>query len=221
MQTGKIPMLQRMKTLALILALFASSPALAHPHIFIDAGLELIFDNYDQLAQVRVTWEYGEFYSLLITQDYKLDNDFDGRLTSAEETVLAGFDANWIEGYNGDLVITLAGQPLTLSGPLEPTAAMAGGRITSTHLRDVTGTPNVGSEMLSAKMFDPSHYSAYDITRPVTITGRTTCALEKVEPDLDVELQKLQDRLASLGPDANPEEMGFPDVGDAFAPKSW
>jgi hypothetical protein len=66
-------------------------------------------------------------------------------------------------------------------------------------------------------MFDPTHYTAYDITRPVTVTGQSGCAVERRLPDLDRELERLQERLAALGPDQNPEEMGFPDVGDAFA----
>lgn len=206
-----------MKRLAVILSCLLGTPVLAHPHIFIDAGLELIFDERNRLAQVRVTWEYDEFYSLLITEDYKLDSDFDGHLTPPEEAVLAGFDANWVEGYDGDLKITLGGQPLILSGPKAPTARMENGRITTTHLRDVEGAPQLGGDILSAKMFDPTHYTAYDVTRPVTLTGLDTCALEKIEPNLDVELEKLQERLAQLGPDVNIEEMGFPNVGDAFA----
>ncbi len=206
-----------MKRLAVILSCLVGTPALAHPHIFIDAGLELIFDAQEQLTHVRVTWEYDEFYSLLITEDYSLDSDFDGNLTPSEEAVLAGFDANWVEGYDGDLKITLGGQTLTLSGPNDPTAKMENGRIRTTHLRDVEGTPQLGGAILSAKMFDRTHYTAYEITRPVTLNGADMCALEKIEPNLDEELKKLQDRLAQLGPDVNPEEMGFPDVGDAFA----
>ena len=211
------PYLKRMRCLAMTLLMFAPWPASAHPHIFIDGGLEFIYDDEARLSQVRVTWEYDDFYSLLITEDYKLDGDFDGRLTPPEAQFLAGFDANWIEGYNGDLVIELDGKPLDLSGPLNPTAAMTGGRITTTHLRDVTGLPVSGAGRLTAKMFDPTHYTAYDVIHPVTVAGRQGCSVKKIQPNLDQELEKLQARLAALGPDEDPEDMGFPDVGDAFA----
>ena len=79
--------------------------AAAHPHVFIDTGLEFIVDDAGQLTHVRVTWVYDEFYSLLVLEDMKLDQDADGVLTDAEEQVLAGFDAQWVEGYNGDLVV--------------------------------------------------------------------------------------------------------------------
>ena len=105
----------------------------AHPHVFVDTGLELIFDDEGRLTHVRVEWAYDEFYSLMLLEEMRLDNDMDGVLTEAEEGHLAGFDAEWVEGYNGDLVMRLGGEQLELSGPMEPTATTEQGRIVSTH----------------------------------------------------------------------------------------
>ncbi|MEY8837883.1 DUF1007 family protein, partial [Cribrihabitans sp. XS_ASV171] len=33
-------------------------PLAAHPHVFIDTGLELIFDDKGHLTHVRVEWAY-------------------------------------------------------------------------------------------------------------------------------------------------------------------
>ena len=60
---------------------------------------------------MRVTWAYDEFYSLLVLEDMRLDQDADGVLTEAEEQFLSGFDAQWVEGYNGDLVMTAWAKP--------------------------------------------------------------------------------------------------------------
>ena len=59
--------------------------ALAHPHLFIDAGLELVYDDQGALSQVAVEWRYDAFYSLLIVEDLGLDPDGDGILTPQEE----------------------------------------------------------------------------------------------------------------------------------------
>lgn len=195
-------------------ALLAPLGASAHPHIFIDGGLTFYFDPQGQLTQVRVGWFYDEFYSLLIAQDMGMDNDLDGWLTPQEEAHLTGFDAEWVEGYTGDLILSVGGQEVTLSGPKEPTAMMSDGRIYTTHLRDLE-TPLAGA--ISAKMFDPTHYTAYDMIGDLVIEGAEGCTLTKIEPDLDKQMKALQAQLAQYDPSEDPEELGFPEVGDAFA----
>lgn len=61
--------------LALILSSLAAAPLAAHPHIFIDTGFELILDEAGHMTHVRVSWQYDDFYSLLITEDMALDTD--------------------------------------------------------------------------------------------------------------------------------------------------
>ena len=108
-----------MRWILTILTCCLPIPAMAHPHVFIDTGLEFIVDEAGQLTHVRVTWAYDEFYSLLVLEDMRLDQDADGILSDGEKQVLSGFDAEWVEGYNGDLAIFSDGSPVKLSGPLE------------------------------------------------------------------------------------------------------
>ncbi|MGB3244273.1 MAG: DUF1007 family protein [Sulfitobacter sp.] len=202
-----------------VIATLLATPLGAHPHIFVDAGLELIVDEQGRLAQVRVTWAYDALYSLLITEDYGLDADGDAVLSSAEEAQLAGFDMQWVPGFNGDLVGSLGDKPLVLGGPKDVTAVMREGRIVTTHLRDVAGLPAVAGEIITFAPFDPSYYTAYDVTQRVSVTGMDGCMIAKDSPDLDVEMEKLQAELATLGQDQDAVEMGFPEVGAAFATK--
>lgn len=205
-----------MKWIAVVAALFAT-PLGAHPHIFVDVGLVAIVDDQGRLTGVRVTWAYDALFSLLVTEDKGLDMDGDAVLTPEEEAKLTGFDMQWVEGYNGDLVGTLDGTALTLSRPKEPTAVMRAGRIVTTHLREIAGAPKIGSKTLLFKPFDPTYYNAYDVKMGVSVEGLDGCAISTEPPDLDSEMQKLQDELALLGQDQNTFEMGFPEVGEAFA----
>lgn len=205
-----------MKHLAMI-AFLAPAPVLAHPHIFVDVGLEVMVDDAGQLQAVRVTWAYDALYSLLITEDYGLDPDGDAVLTPQEEATLSGFDMRWVEGFNGDLVGYLGETALTLSGPMEPTAVMREGRIVTTHMRRVEGAPDIAGQALVFKPFDPTYYTAYDVRLAVGVSGIDGCLIGKQEPDLDREMEKLQAELAQLGRDQNAIEMGFPEVGEAFA----
>lgn len=205
-----------MKRIALIAALMAT-PLGAHPHIFVDVGLEGIVDAKGRLTQVKVTWAYDALFSLLVTEEKGMDLDGDAVLTPEEEARLAGFDARWVPGFNGDLEALMNGKALMLSGPKKPTAVMREGRIVTTHLRDVKGRPSLPGKVLVLRPFDPAYYTAYDVTLGVSINGLEDCEITKREPDLDQEMQKLQDALALLGRDQDSIEMGFPEVGGNFA----
>ncbi|EEE36191.1 polyphosphate kinase [Rhodobacteraceae bacterium KLH11] len=191
-------------------------PALAHPHVFIDTGLEFLVDDAGNLTHVRVTWAYDEFYSLLVLEDMRLDQDADGVLTEAEEQFLSGFDAQWVEGYNGDLVIRMGEIDIPLSGPLEPQATTEDARIVTTHLRAIEGDP-VPADALSIKAFDESFYTAYELNRPVTISGPSACEIARDDPDIDAELAQMQAFLLSLDADFDLEENDIPLVGEKFA----
>jgi polyphosphate kinase len=203
-------------TLAAMLAVGPTNVT-AHPHVFIDTGLEVIFDAQGRLTHVKVTWKYDDLYSLLLAEDYKVDADGDGALTDAERTELTGFDADWVQGYAGDLEVMLDGQVLILSRPMEPTADMVDGRIISSHLREVTGTPKLSGDPVSFKAFDPSYYTAYDMTLPVTIAGRSDCKILRIEPDIDGQLAQMQAQLLTLDANADLEENDIPMIGGDFA----
>ncbi|MEQ6249947.1 DUF1007 family protein [Sulfitobacter sp. HNIBRBA3233] len=203
---------------ALALALCSvAAPLGAHPHIFVDTGLEIILDDRNRVTHIRVTWEYDELYSLLITEDLGVDDDYDGVLSPSDREALTGFDANWIEGYNGDLVATLGGEPLSLSGPMEPTAELTDGKIVTTHLRAVEGAPQLRAPLV-LKPFDATYYTAYEVGRPVTVTGQAACDIDLDPPDMEAALAMTEDDLAQIPEDPErAEAMGFGDIGERFA----
>ncbi|MBD3665788.1 DUF1007 family protein [Sulfitobacter aestuariivivens] len=206
-----------MKKTVLFALLVAAPPLDAHPHIFIDTGLEVIVDEEGHVTYVKVTWTYDALYSLLVTEDKGMDLDGDGALSPEEEDALAGFDMAWIPGFNGDLVAHLDDAPLALGGPEAATAEMIDGRIITTHMRAVAGTPALGDATLSLKPYDETFYTAYDVTGTIAVTGLDGCDIRKVEPDVDAELANLQYLLGKLSQDQDAIEMGFPEVGESFA----
>ncbi|WP_298290503.1 DUF1007 family protein [uncultured Litoreibacter sp.] len=206
-----------MRRLLLCSALILPAVAQAHPHIFIETGLEAIVDEQGRLTHVKVTWTYDDFYSLLITEDMKLDQDFDGVLTAEEEARLTGFDMNWDEGYYGDLVALLGDRNLTLLRPQDYTASFADGRVTSTHIRAVAEAPVITGGELVLRPFDETFYTAYDVTLPVSVTGAQACLISKIEPNIDAELEALQALLADIDANSNPEDAGLGNMGERFA----
>tara|TARA_R110002110_G_scaffold6579_5_gene32813 strand:+ start:318 stop:968 length:651 start_codon:yes stop_codon:yes gene_type:complete len=199
-----------------VLALLSASPVAAHPHVFVDTGLEIIFDHNGEMTHVRVTWQYDELYSLLITEDMGLDPDYDGVLTAAEQEVLTGFDMKWIEGFDGDVEVLDGTGVLPLSGPSMATATFEEGRITTTHLRKILSTV-ILTDTVAIKPYDPTYYTAYDVTLPVVITGADTCRARVKMPDIDADLTALRDQLSTLDPNAEPQDVGLPNIGAELA----
>lgn len=199
----------------LCLSVFAA-PLGAHPHIFVNTGLTFVLDAQQRLTHVQVTWEYDELYSLLVTEDMGIDQDYDGVLTEADSAALTGFDMRWIEGFNGDLVGEIEGRALELSGPTAPTAAMADGKITTTHMRAVIGTPQVTGSLVF-KPYDGTYYTAYEVGLPVKIEGALGCEVSLEEPDIEGALSMTRAELAALPEDFDMEAAGLADIGERFA----
>lgn len=207
---------------AALFSLICAAPlgAYAHPHVFIDTGLTLYFDPEGRLAEVKVVWAYDEFYSLLVTEDYGLDPDFDGVLTAEENAKITGFDMQWVQGFNGDLEIFEGDRLLNLSGPQDYAARYEDGRIITTHLRAVSADQTPGTDLL-IKPYDATYYTAYDVTRGVDVEGTSACRTRVQMPDITAGLQALREELSALDPDIDPIDAGMPNIGEQLASKVY
>lgn len=201
--------------LTLCLALLAA-PAAAHPHIFVNTGLVFVVDDQSRLTHVQVTWEYDELYSLLMTEDLGVDSDYDGVLTAADIDLLTGFDMNWVDGFNGDLVGMVAGQPVQLSQPMSATADFRDGKITTTHIRSINGSPSLADGAVF-KPYDATFYTAYDVTLPVRVQGSDACEIDMQVPDVEGALALLRAEIAALPEEYDMETLGYGNIGVQFA----
>jgi ABC-type uncharacterized transport system substrate-binding protein len=204
--------------LSLVLAVgLHAQLASAHPHIFIDSGVEAIFDAQGQLAALQISWSYDDFYSLLAVEDRGLDPDGDSVLTVAEQAQLAGFDMNWDADYDGDLYVLYHGQPVAMSRPEAATARYENGIITSTHLRHLLTPLAPGHEGVIVQIYDSGYYTAYAIKPDAVLTNAPAgCKAVVFAPDLDAADRKLQDSLQEYTADQN-VEMDYPAVGANYA----
>lgn len=196
----------------------ATAPAAqAHPHIFIDTGIETIFNAQGQVEALRISWSYDDFYSLVSIEDRGMDPDGDSVLTAEEQAKLTGFDMGWDAGYDGDLYVLWAGAPVAMGRPEDPTARYENGIITSTHLRKLSAPVDVGADGLVVQAYDSGYYTAYSINPVTQLTNAPAgCVAEVFEPDLDAADRSLQDRLQEYTADQD-VEAAFPAVGAIYA----
>lgn len=200
-----------------VLAALVAAPAQAHPHVFVDTGLEVVFDDQGLVTGLRISWTYDEYYSLVIVEERGIDADYDGNATPDEAKALAGFDMAWDANFAGDTYALMDGVDLALSRPGDWTAVYAGGKITSSHLRTFDGPLQIRDAELIVQSYDPSYYSAYAIVgNPVLKGAPSGCSVAVFAPDenaADAILQAAIDEQAG----STDVESTFPAIGAAYS----
>ncbi|MFY0635939.1 MAG: DUF1007 family protein [Vannielia sp.] len=193
--------------------------AVAHPHVFVETGFEVIFDEAGLIEAVRVSWTYDELTSLYITEERGVDSDFDGEASAAELEELTGFDMDWPQDFEGDTHLTVDGVKVPLGPPEQIGAGFAGGKVSSSHLRRLA-SPVDPEKVVVLSPYDPTYYSAYEVVTETVLTGREACRAELWVPDYDAAAEQLQAALDELQGSAQAQgldEAEFPPVGDMFA----
>lgn len=194
----------------------------AHPHVFVDTEVEIVFNDRGGVSGVRLTWIYDDFFSLLLTEELGLDPDGDMVLTEDELATLADFILDWPPEFGGDLQVTRADAPVAL-GPLsDGSVDLVDGRIRESHVRALTAatdTPPDAQTPVLVQVFDPYYYTAYDVLS-VSVTGTAAaqdCAATLQKADLNAAYSLVDEVLYGRpASDVGPEE-DFPEVGYAFA----
>jgi ABC-type uncharacterized transport system substrate-binding protein len=200
--------------------MLAPTAAVAHPHVFIDAAIAVIFDDQGMVEAVRIDWTYDEFFSLAIIEDRALDPDYDGVLTPEAAAALSGFDMQWDADFPGDLYLTLNGEPVSLARPSDWSAGYQDGKITSTHTRRLSEPLAVADMPLIIKAYDPGFYTAYTIVGEPGLDGRGDCVAEMFTPDVDAADAALLAALAEIPASAD-IEFAYPNVGSSYAQELW
>jgi ABC-type uncharacterized transport system substrate-binding protein len=198
---------------SLALALAAPPAVQAHPHVFIDSGVDFLFDDGGRLTHLRITWLYDHLSTLLLLEDLGITPDADGGLGADAAAAVARDQSQWIEGYDGDATLHHDGQRVALGPPIEPQATYREGQVEIRFLRAL-GKPVVPGGETVAKVYDPSYFVAYFVTyEPRLEHAPPGCAarVEAFEPTAP--LAALQQSLFALAPDEDPDEP----VGHLFA----
>lgn len=205
-----------MRSLLISVGVLLAGPALAHPHVFIDTGIEVLINDRNEATGLRISWTYDDLYSLFVIGDMGLDPDWDGALTVDEQARLAGFDMKWDPGFPGDTYALADDAALALSRPTDFGATYANGRITSTHVRTFDAPVPLDAVPLIVQVYDPGYYTAYTIVGDPVLTGGSGCLAEIFVPDLDAADEALLAALQEFTPDVD-LELSFPAVGKSYA----
>jgi ABC-type uncharacterized transport system substrate-binding protein len=175
------------KTLLPLAALMAISPAaaLAHPHVFADARLEIVSDDTGNVVELHNVWRFDEVFSSSVLMDFdkntnlKLDPEELQEVGNTVLTSLADFDY-----YT---TLTDNGKPVKVSKPDAINVDYKDGQLLMFFaVKPAAPMPLKGK--LTFGVYDPTLYTSIDFAsdKDVVMMGKFDgCSGTVVRPDPD------------------------------------
>ncbi|OJX52536.1 MAG: hypothetical protein BGO81_16735 [Devosia sp. 66-22] len=175
------------------------APALAHPHIFVDAKATITFDDAGQVTGVHNSWTFDEAYSAWAVQG--LDANLDGVVSREELQPLADDNMQGLSEYE---YYTYAGEGpdnLKFAFGSNPTIDYVDGRQTLNF--DVAlDHPYAIKDRLELAINDPEYYVGITFANMAAVTlvnAPDNCSLMLLDPEPMSDA--LAEQLYALGPD--------------------
>jgi nickel/cobalt exporter len=181
---------------AAAVALGLAQPALAHPHIMIDARTTISFDAEGRIARLHHSWTFDTAFSVWMVQG--LDTNGDGTVVPAEMQDLA--DENMV-GLGDFHFYTYAGDDMEFTAVGDQGMVYQDNRVTLDFSVDAV-TPQAPGERFELGIYDPEYYVAItvnDIT-DVTLDNAPEGCVARLEPPVPM-APEVEERLYALGPE--------------------
>ena len=170
--------------------------ALAHPHIFAEARLEVVAGDDGTIAELRNVWRFDEMFSSSVVVDFDQNSNLKldaGELAEVGQTVLES-----LEEFSYYTSITEDGKSIKVAKPDAINVDFKDGQLLMFFkVKPAESLPLKGK--LTFGVYDPTMYAAMDFATDVdlVLVGEkfTACKHQVVRPDPDEVLAENQDTL--------------------------
>ncbi|MEQ8599223.1 MAG: DUF1007 family protein [Devosia sp.] len=187
---------RRGAAMAALAAAFFAQPALAHPHIMIDAKATIRFDDTGRVAGLHHSWTFDTAFSVWMVQG--LDTDGDGSVSSAEMQALADENMVGLADYG---FYTYAGDDMAFDAVGDQRMVYENNRVTLDY-SIAADQPQAPGERFELGIYDPEYYVAITVNDAADVTlenAPSDCAV-RVEPPVPM-TREVEERLYALGPE--------------------
>ncbi|MGH2342039.1 DUF1007 family protein [Segnochrobactraceae bacterium EtOH-i3] len=173
--------------LSVFIGLLARAPAEAHPHVFVDARSEVVFEPDGRVGAIRHVWRFDEGFSAYATQG--LDANNDGHLSSDELAELAKINVESLREYRYFTFLTVNGRRHRFDPPKEYWLTYQDGYLTLFFTLPLKEPVTVAGQTVTLDVYDPEYFVAFKMVEqdPMTLVNAPAgCTLEIKRPaDLD------------------------------------
>jgi ABC-type nickel/cobalt efflux system permease component RcnA/ABC-type uncharacterized transport system substrate-binding protein len=192
-----------------LIAILSLAPiaALAHPHVWVDAAAEIVFDDKGRIAAIRHHWRFDEEFSAYALQG--LDTDRDGKYSTQELEPLAKENVESLKDYDFFTGLSVGDYVAVFAAPRDYHLELMDGRLLL-HFTLPLASPLLTRGAAVLEVGDPEYYVAFSLpsTEAVRLVNApSACRLTGhpgEQPDAAIAAQ-----LAQIGADQRqlPPEM--------------
>lgn len=188
------------------LALGLNTPALAHPHVWVTAREDVIFNSQGKIAAIRDAWVFDDMYSAFATQGLGKD----GQVATKEELApLAKTNVESLAEFDYFTFAKLAGTKVEFGPPIDYSLEERPDKLVVLTFTLPLKTPTNPGKAFTFQIYDPTYFVAFslDDKLPVELIGAPKGCSESVlgADPLDAEAtKKLSEAFfANLSPGSN------------------
>lgn len=208
---------KRTKILLSSLALLFGSTLLpnAHPHVFIEANMELVINDKNQFTELRHVWRFDELFSSTLIFDF--DADASGDLDEKEIKEITTTIQKSIAEYDFYTALRSGKDVINFYEPEKLDAYMEDGQMIMFFSIEPENPHDFSKAPLRISASDTSYYVAFEFSEKNIILKENSeaCKTKVTVPDYD-ELYASNSDTLSEAYFSNPEN---PELGDEFF--SW
>lgn len=174
-------------------------PGLAHPHVWIEANLEIVRDGKGQATEIRHVWRFDEIFSSSLVLDF--DDNGNGQLDEKELEEIGKVTRESLTEYNFYTEVRSGSNIVDFYEPEPYIIDYKNGQLLMIMALELTKPQPMGTEGFKVAVSDPTYYVAVDLPDPtaVIVSGNgKKCTSEIIVPDWDALYARDADRLADL-----------------------
>jgi ABC-type uncharacterized transport system substrate-binding protein len=156
--------------IAFAFAALAATAAEAHPHVFIDAREELVFDGDGKMSGIRHIWQFDPAFTSYAVQG--LDANGDNELSDEELQPLAKVNVESLKEFHYFTRLKVNGLRVPVEEPSEYWLDFHDGRLTLFYTLPLKTPTPVGPDT-TLEVFDPSYFVAFNFLpgQEIALTG--------------------------------------------------
>ena len=199
--------------LAALLA--TGAPAIAHPHVFADARMEIVGDDHGHLAEIRNSWSMDELFSSSVIPDF--DKNANGKLDKDELKAVGEQIRSSIAEWSFYTAVSSGAHDIAMQPPgtLDAAYDAKAGKLLLSFTMKPEKPVDLTKEKVTFAVYDKSYFVAFDFPDEKRFTLKklpATCTKKFVVPSPDEAASRWMNSVASFGMD-----QAIPDDGVNFS----
>ena len=158
-----------MKTWSIALgAILATTPALAHPHVWVEAQEKVLFDKAGKVDGIRNTWVFDELYSAFAVQGLEKD----GKLATPKDLApLAETNVTSLAEFDYFTYAKIGGVKVKFGKPIDYSLEERADKRVVLHFTLPLPEPARITRFMSFQIYDPTYFVDFELaaTDPVEL----------------------------------------------------